>query len=134
MSTAAVLEEPAVAAAPKPAWRMPEIAIGQQVFWYEYADRGRSPQRALVESVVGDTISCRLMTGGLSQYKSCARHVSDPFIAATKGNCVSDVDQGGWDYTSDYKTEMEWRKSVEERLATLESMFESPKPSSKSSK
>lgn len=117
---------------PRPQWEMPPIHVGAKVFWFEHANRSRTPQPAIVESIAGGTISCRVMAGGLAPYKSCARHLDDPFLVKHP-QAAAEADAGGWDYSTEYKEERARWAAIESRIAALEELVAPSKKSNKKS-
>ena len=96
---------------------MPRPRVGQFVNWYVQGDKTQPPRLASVISVANMAIECILVADiSTVRWKQAARHVDDPFIAETKGQCVADAVLGGWDFTDDQKEQAQYRNQVEDQL------------------
>ncbi len=78
-----------------PSFRMPEVSLGEDVYWYPRGDRTLTPFAAKVAKV-GHLTVCLLLFDPNSHSMQIreSRHVDDPDLKKDEA-----YDMGGWDYS-----------------------------------
>lgn len=91
---------------------MPPVRHGQVVAWYPPTGR-QEPESAIVIRVAPRNVHLSTATRGV---REAVRHVSDPKLRLNP----EQREMGAWDYTDDYKTQLQEFQQIREHIAALQ--------------
>lgn len=93
---------------------MPEINVGDEVFWYKKADISQRPHLCTVkEKYIGNVA---LRDGELMVHLPNVRHVDDPKLVQSPELLM----YGAWDYTDSDKAKRNAKDETSRRFAAME--------------
>lgn len=104
-------------------WKMPKVDIGFPVKVFPNGRDDGKPHLAFVARVNDRSIDIK---SPLGTSRGGVRFINDPCMVANEG---LQREYGAWDFTDETKSMMDSRdriKAMEDRIATLEAVMESP--------
>lgn len=95
----------------------PEVALGEDVFWYEGGNDGRTPLPGKIIGVRGKVVDLVIFSS--REAIKSVRHIRDPALA-NKNLC----ENGAWDFTDVYLRQQAWREEIVQQLDAIKARLD----------